>query len=71
MLKRAKVPDEGGARIARVSEQKAFQNLAKSRKRGAAGAAEEAEGRTRQQAILTLLKLLPDTLHKDRYIEAR
>ena len=53
-------------RIARVSEQKAFQNLAKSRKRGAAGTAEEAEGRARQQAILTMLMLLPDTLHKDR-----
>ena len=53
-------------RIARVSEQKAFQNLAKSRKRGDAGAAEEAEGRARQQAILTMLKLLPGTLHKDR-----
>ena len=53
-------------RVARVSEQKAFQNLAKSRKRGAAGSAEEAEGRARQQAILTMLKLLPNTLHKDR-----
>lgn len=53
-------------RISRVSEQKAFQNLAKSRKRGAAGSEEEAEGRARQQAILTMLKLLPDTLHKDR-----
>lgn len=53
-------------RIARVSEQKAFQNLAKSRKRGAAGSAEEAEGRTRQQAILAVLKLLPDTLYKNR-----
>ena len=53
-------------RVARVSEQKAFQNLAKSRKRGAAGRAEEAEGRARQQAIETMLKLLPGTLHKDR-----
>ena len=53
-------------RIARLDEQTAFRNLAKSRKRGDAGAKEEGEGRARQQAILTLLKLLPDTLHKDR-----
>ena len=53
-------------RISRLNEQRAFQNLAKSRKRGDAGAAEEAEGRARQKAILTMLKLLPETLHKNR-----
>ena len=53
-------------RIARLDEQKGFQNLAKSRKRGDAGAKEAAEGRAQQQAILTLIKLLPDTVHKDR-----
>ena len=53
-------------RIARLEEQKGFQNLAKSKKRGEAGAREEAEGRARQQAILDLLERLPDTLHKDR-----
>ena len=53
-------------RIAHLEEQKGFQNLAKSKKRGEAGTREEAEGRARQQAILGLLERLPDTLHKDR-----
>ena len=53
-------------RIARLREQRGFQNLAKSKRRGEAGAREEAEGRKRQQAILDLLKRMPDTLHKDR-----
>ena len=53
-------------RIARLGEQKGFQNLAKSRKRGDAGAREEAEGRARQRAILALLEGLPDTLYMDR-----
>ena len=53
-------------RIARLAEQKGFQNLAKSKKRGEAGAREEAEGRAQQQAIRDLLGRLPDTLHKDR-----
>ena len=53
-------------RIARLHEQRGFQNLAKSKKRGEAGAREEAEGRERQQAILGLLNQMPDTLHKDR-----
>ena len=53
-------------RIARLHEQKGFQNLAKSKKRGEAGAREEAEGRERQQAILDLLNRMPDTLHKNR-----
>ena len=53
-------------RIARLEELKGFQNLAKSKKRGEASAREQAEGRTRQKAILHLLGQLPDTLHKDR-----
>ena len=53
-------------RIARLGEQKGFQNLAKSRKRGDAGAREEADGRVRQQAILALLKGMPDTVYMDR-----
>ena len=53
-------------RIARLKEQRGFQNLAKSRKRGEPGAREEAEGRARQQAILALLEGLPDTLYRDR-----
>ena len=53
-------------RIARLDEQKGFQNLAKSRRRGDAGAREEAEGRARQEAIRTMLKRMPDTVYKDR-----
>ena len=53
-------------RIARLYEQKGFQNLAKSKKRGEAGTREEAEGRARQQEILELLRRMPDILHKDR-----
>ena len=53
-------------RIERLSEQTGFQNLAKSKKRGEAGAKEEAEGQALQQAIRTMLKMMPDTLYKDR-----
>ena len=53
-------------RIARLDDQKAFLNLAKSRKRGEAGAAEEAAGRERQKATRAMLKRLPGTLYKDR-----
>ena len=55
-------------RIARLSEQTAFQNLAKSKKRGDTGAREEADGRALQQEILTMLETLPDTLYKDREV---
>ena len=53
-------------RIARLHEQRGFQNLARSKKRGEAGAREEAVGRERQKTILDLLKRMPDTLYKDR-----
>ncbi len=53
-------------RIARLSEQTAFQNLAKSKKRGDAGEREEAEGRALQKDILSMLDTLPDTLYMDR-----
>ena len=53
-------------RIKRLSEQTGFQNLAKSKKRGEAGAKEEAEGQALQQAIRTMLRMMPDTLYKDR-----
>ena len=53
-------------RIDRLDEQTGFQNLAKSKKRGAAGVKEEAEGQALQQAIRTMLKMMPDTLYKDR-----
>ena len=53
-------------RIALLKDQRAFQNLAKSRRRGDAGVREEAEGRARQQAILAFLAGMPDTLYMDR-----
>lgn len=50
-------------RLARLPEQSAFTNLAKSRKRNPEQkAAEEAAGRQQQQAILTMLRRLNDDL---------
>ncbi len=53
-------------RIARLEEEKGFQALAQSKKKGAAGAKEQAEGRALQEAIRKLVSGLPDTLVKDR-----
>jgi len=53
-------------RIARIEAEKGFQALAQSKKRGTAGAQEEAEGRALQDAIRRLLRGLPGTLFKDR-----
>ena len=53
-------------RIARLDDQRAFANLAKSRKRGAAKAKDEAEGREKQAAIRALLRSLPKRLFLDR-----
>lgn len=53
-------------RIARLEEERSFQSLAQSRKKGAAGAKEEAEGRELQAAIRALLHGLPGTLFTDR-----
>lgn len=53
-------------RIVRIEEEKAFQALAQSKKKGAAGAKEQAEGRVQQEAIHKLLQTLPGTLLKDR-----
>ena len=53
-------------RIARLDEQTAFANLAKSRKRGEAGEREKGEGRALQAAIKTALESMPDHLYKDR-----
>jgi len=53
-------------RIARLEEERGFQALAQSKKKGAAGAKEQAEGRTLQEAIRKLLGTLPGTLVKDR-----
>jgi type I restriction enzyme M protein len=53
-------------RIARLEEEKAFQALAQSKKKGAAGAREQAEGRALQDAIRTLVRALPGAVFKDR-----
>jgi len=53
-------------RIARLEEERGFQALAQSKKKGAAGAKEQAEGRAQQEAIRKLVRTLPDTLVKDR-----
>ncbi len=53
-------------RIARLEEQKGFQNLAKSKRRGKAKEEEETQGRERQQKILNLLESLGGTMYKDR-----
>jgi type I restriction enzyme M protein len=56
----------GPERIARLDEETAFKNLAVSKKKGAAKAKEEAEGRAEQDAIRAMLHTLPNTLFKDR-----
>ncbi|MBI2182028.1 MAG: SAM-dependent DNA methyltransferase, partial [Deltaproteobacteria bacterium] len=53
-------------RIARLEDEKSFQALAQSKKKGAAGAKEQAEGRAMQEAIRKLGHGLPNTLAKDR-----
>ena len=55
-------------RIARLGEERAFINLAVSRKRGPAKAADEAAGRERQAAIRAVLRNLPDRLFLDRAV---
>ena len=53
-------------RTARVDDEKGFQALAQSKKKGAAGAKEQAEGRAQQDAIRKLLTKLPETIFKER-----
>ena len=53
-------------RIARLEEERGFQALAQSKKKGAAGAKEQAEGRAQQEAVRKLFRTLPDTVFKDR-----
>jgi type I restriction enzyme M protein len=53
-------------RIARLEEERGFHALAQSKKKGAAGAKEQAEGRALQEAIRRLVCALPGTLVKDR-----
>ena len=53
-------------RIALLEDEKAFKALVESKKKGAAGEKERAEGRAEQQAIRELVRSLPGTLFKDR-----
>jgi type I restriction enzyme M protein len=53
-------------RIARIEEEKGFQALALSKKKGAAGTKEQAEGRALQDEVRKLLRTLPGTLVRDR-----
>lgn len=53
-------------RIARLEEEKGFQALAQSKKKGTAGAREQAEGRALQEAIRRVVRALPNTLFTGR-----
>jgi len=53
-------------RIARLEEERGFQTLAQSKKKSAAGAKEQAEGRAEQDAIRRFVRARPDTLFNDR-----
>ncbi len=53
-------------RIARLEQEKSFQALARSKKKGAAGAKQHVEGRALQEEIRKLLRALPNTILKDR-----
>ncbi|MGE3344576.1 MAG: N-6 DNA methylase [Vicinamibacterales bacterium] len=53
-------------RLARLDEERAFQSLAQSKKKGAAGAKEATAGRERQEAIRAALRTLSGTEFKDR-----
>ncbi|HEB89704.1 MAG TPA: SAM-dependent DNA methyltransferase [Deltaproteobacteria bacterium] len=53
-------------RIARLEDERGFQNLTKSKKKGEAGEKERAAGRKLQESIRALLRALPDTRFTDR-----
>jgi type I restriction enzyme M protein len=53
-------------RIARLEQEKAFQALAQSKKKGDAGAREQAEGLAFQEQIRALVNDLPEELFRDR-----
>lgn len=55
-------------RIARLKEERAFQALAKSKKRGQAATDEMAQGRMLQDELIELLSRLPDTIVRDRAV---
>ena len=49
-----------------MDDQRAFATLARMRLRGEAGERAKAKGRALQDSTKTVLRLMPDTLHKDR-----
>ena len=53
-------------RIKRLEDERGFQALTKSRKRGYAATQEEAQGRRLQESLLKMLSGLPETVVKDR-----
>ena len=53
-------------RIVRLEDERGFQNLAKSKKRGYAANQEEARGRRLQESLRKMLNALPETVVKDR-----
>jgi len=53
-------------RIANLEDERAFQNLAQSKKKGEAAVKEQTEGRAFQAGIRSLLRTLPSELFKDR-----
>jgi type I restriction enzyme M protein len=58
-------------RIARLEGERGFQAIAQSKKKGPAGAKEEALGRALQDVIRRVVRSLPDTLYKDRELFER
>jgi type I restriction enzyme M protein len=52
-------------RIARLEEERGFQALAESKKKGVTGEKKKAEGQTQQEAIRKLVRSLPNALFKD------
>ena len=55
-------------RIARLDDERAFANLAVSRRKDAAKARDEEAGREQQAAVRSLLRSLPDLLFRDRAV---
>jgi type I restriction enzyme M protein len=53
-------------RIGRIEEERGFQALGQSKKKGAAGTREQAEGRAQQEEIRKILPNMPITLYRDR-----
>ncbi len=53
-------------RIARLEDERGFQNLAKSKKRGYAADQEAAQGRRLQESLRKMLNAFPETVVKDR-----